>query len=153
VELVLPRHSDPWNVDHITVLRYYFRLFSDNPVMLRFTTLDGGDCDVYVKRGAYPTRWDFDYFDIQQYSNFNITIDEPVSSLCLRPSASTSLSVLVSSALAGRRHVVHRRVRLERGHVQFRGHVYRELPPLHPRPMPHHCTKQPVVERERERGD
>lgn len=33
-------------------------------VQLTDTTSSGGDCDLYVKGGAYPTRVDFDYLDV-----------------------------------------------------------------------------------------
>jgi hypothetical protein len=34
----------------------------------------GGDCDLYVKGGAYPTRVDFDYFDVSGSSGATLVI-------------------------------------------------------------------------------
>jgi len=59
---------------------YHFTLNTVDPVVLSVTETGAGDCDLYVKEGAVPTRFDFDYFDIDTVDNFNLTIDEPGSS-------------------------------------------------------------------------
>jgi vibriolysin len=58
---------------------YHFSLNSIDPVVLSVVETGSGDCDLYVKEGAVPTRFDFDYFDIDTIDEFNLTIDEPGS--------------------------------------------------------------------------
>lgn len=62
---------------------YHFQAFTSNAITIstRQALAPGqntaGDCDIYVKRGANPTRVDYDYFDISLSQTFNITVPTP----------------------------------------------------------------------------
>ena len=58
---------------------YSFTLNTVDPVVLSVVETGSGDVDLYVKEGGVPTRFDFDYFDIDTVDAFNLTIDEPGS--------------------------------------------------------------------------
>jgi hypothetical protein len=59
---------------------YHFSLNTIDPVVLEVIETGAGDVDLYVKENGLPSRFDFDYFDIDTVDEFNLTIDEPGSS-------------------------------------------------------------------------
>lgn len=66
--------SNAWNY-------YHFQAFSSNNVLVQVSQVTTGnvtgDCDLYVKRGANPTRFSYDYFDISLMSTFSVSVPAP----------------------------------------------------------------------------
>jgi len=60
-----------WNYYHITPST------SDNIVVEIVQTSPDADCDLYIRAGSAPTRFDFDFRDISYDANFNVTIENP----------------------------------------------------------------------------
>jgi len=46
-------------------------------LVIRVSQSDAGDCDLYVRANANPTRFEFDYQDIGVTTDFNLTINDP----------------------------------------------------------------------------
>jgi EGF-like domain len=52
--------------------------FSSNPLIVNIAQNDAAaDCDLYVRRGQDPTRFQYDALDISANQSFNLTIAEP----------------------------------------------------------------------------
>jgi len=58
---------------------YTFRIVTQNNVIIRTvqTSSSGSDCDVFVKAGSDPTRIDYEYANLSNLADFNVTIPEP----------------------------------------------------------------------------
>ena len=65
--------NEAWNYFNV-------RTFSMNPIVIsvaQTSTHAGADCDVFVKKDAKPSRFEFDYQDIGLATSFNITVPQP----------------------------------------------------------------------------
>jgi len=63
--------SNNWNY-------YSFRTDSTNNFVIQVTQLTGeGDCDLYVRSGQVPTRFNYDYFDLSIEATFSLTVEDP----------------------------------------------------------------------------
>eukprot|EP00010_Vexillifera_abyssalis_P000361 CAMPEP_0201552778 /NCGR_PEP_ID=MMETSP0173_2-20130828/17836_1 /ASSEMBLY_ACC=CAM_ASM_000268 /TAXON_ID=218659 /ORGANISM="Vexillifera sp., Strain DIVA3 564/2" /LENGTH=572 /DNA_ID=CAMNT_0047963323 /DNA_START=78 /DNA_END=1796 /DNA_ORIENTATION=+ len=60
-----------WNYYHVSA-------FSENPLLVHVVQLnDGADCDVYIRDGQKPTRFEYTYLDISTAPQFTVEIAEP----------------------------------------------------------------------------
>ena len=64
--------QNAWNYYSVTAL-------TSQNILLQVDQLSGGDCDLYVKAGANPTRFSYDYRDVSVNASFTLFIQQPGS--------------------------------------------------------------------------
>ena len=64
-----------WNYYRVSALS------SQNVLLSMLETGSNSDCDLYVKAGRNPTRYDYDYADLTNQANSSVTIPDPGSTL------------------------------------------------------------------------
>lgn len=62
--------SNSWNY-------YIVQAQSENSLAITLNELNNGDCDLYVKQGMQPTKFDYDFKNVGISSTVQLTIPEP----------------------------------------------------------------------------
>ena len=55
---------------------YTFTSTSQNNLVVNITELNNGDCDLYIREGAQPTKFDYDYRNIGVAASFSIIVPD-----------------------------------------------------------------------------